>query len=146
MHLPFSPRFRRLTTFVCLVVLLLFTACAPAPAATANPAAPAASPTAAMVMQPPAASTPLAVPVTAGPRVTISNFTFSPASLTVPVGTTVTWINQDDTAHTVTSVDQKFGSQALDTGDTFTFKFTAPGAYAYFCTLHPQMVGKIIVQ
>lgn len=85
-----------------------------------------------------------AIPVT-GPRVTISNFTFIPDALSIPAGTTVTWANQDDTVHVVTSVDKLFASQALDTGDSFSFKFTTPGIYSYFCSLHPKMVGKIIV-
>ncbi len=81
-----------------------------------------------------------------GPHVVISNFTFTPDSLTVPVGATVTWVNQDDIVHTVTSVDNHFASPALDTGDMFKFKFTTPGTYSYFCSLHPKMVGKIIVK
>ncbi len=92
-----------------------------------------------------AISTAASVPVT-GPHVSIANFTFSPDALTVPVGSTVTWINQDDIPHTVTSVDGIFKSDGLDTGDQFSFKFTKPGTYSYYCSIHPKMVGKIIVK
>ena len=77
--------------------------------------------------------------------VTIDNFTFSPAQMTVKVGTTVTWKNQDDIPHTVVSAG-KFKSKALDTDDHFSFTFTAAGDYAYFCSLHPHMTGTIKVE
>src|SRR5664279_2367401 len=102
---------------ICLAVLLLLGACAPAQAPGGNPSTATAVPTMTMSMPTSAssaASTTRIIPVT-GPHVTISNFTFSPDTLTVPVGSTVTWINQDDTAHTVTSTDKIFGSQGLDT-------------------------------
>ena len=79
--------------------------------------------------------------------VSITNFSFQPAVLTVKVGTTVTWTNHDSTPHTVTSADKRFASSAgLDTDDQYAFKFDNPGSYEYFCSLHPMMVGKIIVQ
>jgi plastocyanin len=78
-------------------------------------------------------------------NVTIDNFTFSPAELTVKVGTTVTWKNHDDIPHTVVSAG-KFRSKALDTDDSFTFTFTAAGEYKYFCSLHPHMTGTIKVE
>lgn len=78
--------------------------------------------------------------------VAIDNFSFNPKEITVPKGTTVTWTNRDDVPHTVTSTDQKFRSKALDTGDQFSFTFTEPGTYAYFCSVHPMMTGKIVVQ
>ncbi len=81
-----------------------------------------------------------------GSQVVIDNFTFGPQTLTVKAGTTVTWVNHDDTAHTVTSVDKVFGSNALDTGDRFSYEFKTPGTYKYFCTIHPQMTGKVVVQ
>jgi plastocyanin len=96
------------------------------------------------------APTPAACPVStpaAGASVTIANFAFDPAEVTVPVGTTVTWTNQDDVPHTVTSDDKKtFGSSGLDTGDTFQFRFTKPGTYGYFCSIHPMMTAKVIVK
>lgn len=80
------------------------------------------------------------------PQVGIDNFNFAPKSLSVPVGTTVTWTNRDDVPHTVTSRDKKFSSQALDTDERFTFTFTAPGTYAYFCAIHPIMTAEIVVK
>jgi plastocyanin len=79
-------------------------------------------------------------------QIKIDNFSFSPAELTVPANTQVTWVNRDDVPHTVVSTDKKFKSQALDTDETFSFTFTEPGTYEYFCSVHPRMVGKIIVQ
>ena len=76
----------------------------------------------------------------------IDNFTFVPARLTVKAGTTVTWRNEDDIPHTVTSASQLFKSKALDTDDSFSFTFTEPGTYDYFCSLHPRMTGTIVVE
>jgi plastocyanin len=76
----------------------------------------------------------------------IDNFTFGPPTLTVPVGTTVTWVNEDDIPHTVAATDRLFKSKALDTDDRFTYTFSAPGSFEYFCSLHPHMVGTVIVQ
>jgi plastocyanin len=78
-------------------------------------------------------------------KVTIDNFTFSPAELKVKVGDTVTWSNHDDIPHTVVSAG-KFRSKALDTDGTFSFTFTAAGEYKYFCSLHPHMTGTIKVE
>ncbi|HLL27504.1 MAG TPA: cupredoxin family copper-binding protein [Xanthobacteraceae bacterium] len=79
-------------------------------------------------------------------KVTIDNFTFAPAELTVAVGTTVTWENHDDIPHSVVEKNKLFRSRALDTNDAFSFTFTSAGTYDYFCGLHPHMVGKIIVK
>ncbi len=79
-------------------------------------------------------------------RVSIDNFTFTPALLHVPPGTTVTWMNGDDIPHTVKAVDKSFRSKPLDTGDHFAFTFLTAGDYDYFCSLHPHMTGKIIVR
>jgi plastocyanin len=78
-------------------------------------------------------------------KVSIDNFTFAPAQLTVKVGTTVTWTNHDDIPHTVVSAG-KFRSKTLDTDDSFSFTFTATGDYKYFCSLHPHMTGMIKVE
>jgi plastocyanin len=80
------------------------------------------------------------------PQVLIEQFRFAPAALTVPVGTTVTWTNKDETIHTVTSVTKVFASEGLDQGGAFSHTFTAPGTYAYSCKLHPRMTGTVIVQ
>jgi plastocyanin len=89
---------------------------------------------------------PLAIAQPAAPTVKIGNLTFGPQSLTVPVGSTVTWVNQDDLPHTVTAVDKAFRSKPLDTGDTFSFTFSKAGEYAYFCSIHPMMTGKVVVK
>jgi len=79
-------------------------------------------------------------------EVKIDNFSFSPAALTVPAGTTVTWTNRDDIPHTVVSTDGVFKSKVLDTDEKFSFTFTKPGTYPYFCSVHPKMTGKVFVQ
>ncbi len=79
-------------------------------------------------------------------RIAIDNFSFTPASLTVAAGTTVTWVNRDDVPHTVVSTEKKFKSPVLDTTEQFSYKFTDPGTYEYYCSIHPKMTGKVIVQ
>jgi plastocyanin len=79
-------------------------------------------------------------------RVTIDNFTFTPAELTVPVGTTVVWTNHDDVPHTVVSTSREFSSPALDTDDQYVHAFTAAGTYAYVCGIHPHMTAKVVVK
>jgi plastocyanin len=78
-------------------------------------------------------------------KVTIDNFTFSPAELKVKVGDTVTWTNHDDIPHTVVSAG-KYRSKTMDTDGTFSFTFTSAGDYKYFCSLHPHMTGMIKVE
>src|SRR6185503_13513202 len=72
--------------------------------------------------------------------------TFGPQRLTVKAGTTVTWTNKDDIPHTVASSTQVFKSKVLDTDDVYSFTFSTPGSYAYFCSLHPHMTGTIVVE
>ena len=89
----------------------------------------------------------LTAAVAASPAaVTIDNFNFSPMTLTVAAGTTVTWTNHDDIPHTVRAVDGSFHSKAMDTDDSYSFTFAKPGVYSYFCSVHPKMVGKVIVK
>ena len=76
----------------------------------------------------------------------IDNFTFTPARLIVKAGTTVTWRNEDDIPHTVTSSTGLFKSKTLDTDESFSFTFTEPGTYEYFCSLHPRMTATIVVE
>jgi amicyanin len=79
--------------------------------------------------------------------VSIDNFTFSPPKLTVKAGTTITWTNKDDIPHGIGSSNNAFArSKALDTDDAFSFTFTTPGTYQYFCYIHPHMVGTIVVE
>jgi plastocyanin len=80
-------------------------------------------------------------------EIKIDNFTFAPGTVTVTRGTTVEWLNRDDIPHTVVSEDKTtFKSKALDTDDKFSNTFTKPGSYSYFCSIHPKMTGKIVVQ
>ena len=79
--------------------------------------------------------------------ISIDNFSFTPATLTVKAGTTVTWTNKDDIPHGIASSNNAFKkSKALDTDDGYSFTFTTPGTYQYFCYLHPHMVGSIVVE
>jgi plastocyanin len=82
-----------------------------------------------------------------GIEIKIDDFSFGPMTLTVAAGTTVTWTNTDDVPHTVVSEDKTtFKSRALDTGEKFSYTFTKPGKYPYFCSVHPKMVAEIVVQ
>ena len=92
-----------------------------------------------------AATTTTASAPVATNTVAIKGFAFAPASITVKAGTTVTWTNQDQDAHTVTATNGSFGSQALDTGARYTFTFTKPGTYDYLCTIHPFMTATVVV-
>ena len=84
---------------------------------------------------------------TAPVTVKIDNFSFAPQTITIPTGTEVTWTNQDDIPHTVVSDDKTtFKSRALDTDEKFSFKFENKGTYTYFCSIHPKMTAKIVVQ
>lgn len=78
--------------------------------------------------------------------VKIDNFTFGPPSFTVVVGTTVTWTNHDDIPHTVVSSDKVLKSKVLDTDEKFSYTFSKPGTYSYFCSIHPKMSGTVVVQ
>jgi plastocyanin len=77
--------------------------------------------------------------------VTIANFAFAPASLTVAVGATVTWKNTDPVGHTVTADNGAFGSKTLATGSTFSQTFSKAGTYAYHCSIHTYMTATIVV-
>src|SRR5882724_9277777 len=79
-------------------------------------------------------------------RIVVKNFMFQPMSLTVKAGSTVTWTNMDEEPHTVVSSSGVFRSNALDTRDSFSFKFEKAGTYGFVCSIHPQMVGTIVVQ
>ena len=79
------------------------------------------------------------------PTIKIANFTFDPPTLTVKAGTTVTWVNADDIPHLVSEKDGMFRSSALDTGDKFSQTLSTAGTVEYFCAIHPQMTGKIII-
>jgi amicyanin len=94
----------------------------------------------------PAAIFPTAFVRAAETEVNIDQFTFLPQRITVKAGTTVTWSNEDDVPHTVASSSKVFKSKALDTADKFSFTFTTPGTYDYFCSVHPHMTGAVVVE
>jgi len=79
-------------------------------------------------------------------EITIDNFSFTPVDITVKTGTAITWKNRDDIPHTVVSTDNVFKSKALDTDEKFSFTPTKPGTYTYFCSIHPKMTAKVVVQ
>jgi plastocyanin len=79
-------------------------------------------------------------------EVKIDNFSFTPQTITVKAGTTITWTNRDDIPHTVTSTDSVFKSKALDTDEKFSTTLAKPGTYPYFCSIHPKMTGKVVVE
>jgi len=85
-------------------------------------------------------------PKSASMQVNVDNFTFGPETLTVPANSTVTWVNKDDVPHVIASNDGIFKSKALDTDDKYSYTFTKAGTYSYYCSVHPKMVGKIVVQ
>ncbi len=78
--------------------------------------------------------------------ITIDNFSFGMTPLEVPVGTTVTWTNRDDIPHTVASTTKVFKSGPLDTGDSFSYTFSAAGTFEYYCSVHPRMTSTIVVK
>jgi plastocyanin len=116
------------------------TACSSSAAATGlpTPVPPAALATLAPPKPPP--------PDTSGPAVGIENFNFVAADLTVKAGTTVVWTNHDDVEHTVTASDNSFGSSSIPTEGQFSYTFSTPGTYTYFCAIHPFMTARVIVQ
>jgi len=82
----------------------------------------------------------------ANAEIKIDNFSFGPQAITVPVGTTVTWINRDDIPHTVVSTEGVFKSKVQDTDEKFSYTFTKAGTYPYYCSVHPKMTGQVIVK
>jgi plastocyanin len=92
------------------------------------------------------ANTQQAAPATS--EVKIDNFSFGPGTITVAVGTTITWTNRDDIPHSVVSTDdpKAFKSKVLDTDEKFSFTFSKAGNYPYFCSIHPKMTGLVVVK
>ena len=85
-------------------------------------------------------------PSAANVAVKIDNFIFGPQTITVPVGTTVTWTNSDDIPHTVVSTEGVFKSKVMDTDEKFSYTFTKAGTFPYFCSIHPKMTGQVVVK
>ena len=78
-------------------------------------------------------------------KIDISNYAFTPATVTVAPGTKVTWVNRDQIPHGVADKDKLFRSPAMDTNETYSFTYTIAGSHPYFCTLHPYMTGTVVV-
>jgi plastocyanin len=114
-----------------------------------NPTSPTSAPTASATTTQTAATTPSSTttPSTATDAVTIKDFAFNPASLTVKAGATVTWTNEDTTAHRVVGVSTGgFNAGTVATGETVTATFDTAGSFPYICEIHPQMMGTIVVE
>jgi len=79
-------------------------------------------------------------------EIKIDNFSFSPNTVTVPVGSTVRWTNHDDVPHNVVNEDKSFKSKTMDTDENFSYTFSKAGTYTYYCSIHPRMTGKVVVQ
>jgi plastocyanin len=93
-----------------------------------------------------AATSPALAASAAEPTIVMArDFMFAPLSLSVTAGSTVTWTNKDDEPHTVVSDSGLFRSAAMDTNESFSFRFDKPGTYHYACSIHPRMVGTIVV-
>ncbi len=132
------------------------TAAAPAASASAVSAPATSAPAAAVLTPVPPSQLRTSTPPTphpdvtaaaaAGPVVAIDNFSFAPATIAVPIGTTVTWMNRDSVPHTVTASDKSFGSPPIDSNTQFSNTFTTAGAFTYFCSIHPFMTATVIVQ
>ncbi|OSC23798.1 amidase [Mycobacterium vulneris] len=125
--------FRRHSATMAAVGALLLAGCS-----QSRPVATTAAPTTAMSITVPAA------PVR-GDQVSIDGFAFAPVTLTVPVGTTVTWTNRDEEPHTVAASDGSFHSPGMGTGATFTHTFSTAGTFDYVCSIHPMMRGTVVV-
>jgi plastocyanin len=116
-------------TFLFVLTVVLLTACGQA-------AAPAATPTTA----------PQSTPAGNEVKIDIQNFKFSPDTVTIKVGQTVTWTNQDSATHSVVALDGSWKSASLDNGGKFSHTFDTAGTYDYRCGFHASMTGKIIVE
>jgi plastocyanin len=132
------PRTALLATLVALALALA--ACGSSSATGAPTTAPVASAAAS------SAPSPASGGGGGGTAVTIKDFAFSPATLEVPVGATVTWANQDSTAHTVTADDGSFDSKSLASGQGFSQAFSTAGTFTYHCSIHSSMMATITVK
>jgi len=124
------------TAAVVLVLALFVAGCGRQAGGTATTATNAGTGTAASASTIPAGAIP----------VVMKNTAFAPADVTIKVGQTVAWVNQDSMQHDVVANDGSFRSQLLDTGQVFTFTFSKAGSFPYYCAIHPQMKGTVTVQ
>jgi plastocyanin len=141
---PTRHRVRLLATAPVAAGLALVTACTSGHSAASAPPGDSMSGMSMSGMSMPSSAAAPGPAVSAN-AVAIQGFAFSPASITVKVGTTVTWTNRDTDAHTVTANPGPFKSKTLDTGGTFSYTFTTAGTFDYLCTIHPFMTAKVVV-
>lgn len=147
-------RFRLMNVYVASLLLVVIAAIAtvtllrPISATAASPEVDSPPATVSAAAKPAAEEASVSARSSKQLTVAIDNFNFSPKELSVSLGDTVTWINHDDVPHTATSNDDPaaFDSKALDTDDKYSFTFTKPGTYGYYCKVHTHMTGKIIVK
>jgi plastocyanin len=136
---------RRIIPVTSIVLGLILAGCSavstPRPPVDNSAAGNVATPTPPLQLE----NTPILAPTAGIAEVTIQNFAFSPAEITVAMGSTVRWTNQDGTAHTVKAADGSWTSTNIDKGGTFEKVFDKPGTYDYICGIHPAMKGRIIV-
>jgi plastocyanin len=139
---------RRALAAVPVLAALALAGCGTS-SATGSAAPATTAPTTAMPSMSMPATDPSTTAATTAPigttAVTIENFAFSPATLTVKAGATVTWTNKDQDPHTATARDKAFSSPTLNTGQSFSYTFKTPGSYAYLCTIHPFMTATVVV-
>ena len=143
---PRRPGWRTALGALVLAGIVPLSGCAPT-AAAVSPAAGLSTPVppaALATLPPPKPAHP--VDASGGPSISIENFNIVRATLSVPTGTTVVWTNHDDVEHTVTASDNGFSSPAIQTDGQYSYTFTTPGTYSYFCAIHPFMTAKVIVQ
>jgi plastocyanin len=124
-----------------VLAAIFVSACSSSAAATGLPTP--VPPAALATLAPPKPAPPAA---NGAPAVGIENFNFVAADLTVKAGTTVVWTNHDDVEHTVTASDNSFSSQSIPTEGQFSYTFSTPGTYSYFCAIHPFMTARVTVQ
>lgn len=144
-HMPSRTVTRSVLAVAALLAVLAVAACGSS-GSSGTAASPAASPAAPGAAASDAASEVPSAAAGGGDAVTIQNFAFGPQSLSVAVGTTVTWTNADSTSHTATADDGSFDSKSIAAGATFSQTFDTAGTFAYHCSIHPNMTGTIEVK
>ncbi len=143
----FLATFRKRQALVSAVSVLLLAGCSAAqpdaqPSVTFGSGSTAGMTGMPSISAPPAGAT--SAPV-AGDQVSIDNFAFAPATLTIRAGGTVTWTNRDEEPHTVAAGDGSFHSPGMGTGSTYSRTFATPGTFDYVCSIHPMMHGTVVV-
>lgn len=150
------PTIAKIWMSLCLGgLVIIMAACGSAAATSSGNSAPTAAPTSSIptmsatptvAATPTSAATPTTAPTGSGNAISIASYAFSPDSLTIKVGTKLTWTNNDSVTHTVTADQGAFNSGPLPSGKSYSFTFTKAGTYTYHCAIHPSMTATIVVQ